>query len=118
MSTTKGRRGEDAACAWLVQHGHRILARNVRLARGELDIVARDNESLLFIEVKAHRSRDSALLAVTADKCRRLRQAAELWLARHPQYASLQCRFDLIMLTPARERTGRFHIEHIKDIIR
>jgi len=118
MSTAEGRRGEDAACAWLIRRGYQLIARNVRLARGELDIIARQQDLLVFIEVKSHRHRHSALQAVTPDKCRRLRQAAQAWRARHPQYAALQCRFDLIMLTPAQGQPGTYRIEQIKDIIR
>ncbi len=120
MSTAAGQQGEQAACDYLQRHGYRILARNVRLARGELDIIAYKKQLLLFIEVKTHRNRESALLAMTADKCRRLQSAANAWLGRHRQYAALQCRFDLIMLTP---RDGwlkwpAYRIEHIRDIIR
>jgi len=92
----------------------------VRLARGELDIVARRSDLLLFVEVKAHRRHDASLLAVTPDKCRRLQSAAEAWLAGHPDLASLQCRFDLIILTPGEGFLPwkRTHIDHIEDIIR
>jgi len=120
MSTATGQRGEQAACKYLQHHGYQILARNVRLARGELDIIARKQQILAFIEVKTHRNRESSLLALTPDKCHRLQSAANAWLGLHTQYATLQCRFDLIMLTP---RDGwlkwpAYQIEHIRDIIR
>ncbi|MDQ6969907.1 MAG: YraN family protein [Mariprofundus sp.] len=120
MSTKLGQVGEDQAASYLRHRGYRILGRNIRLARGELDIVAERGELLLFIEVKAHKTRESGLLAVHADKCTRLQSAAECWLAQHPDYQHLQCRFDLILLTP---RIGlplwvAPHIEHMEDIIR
>ncbi len=120
MSTAAGQRGEQAACSYLQRHGYNILARNVRLARGELDIIARKQQLLIFIEVKTHRNRESALLAVTTDKCRRLQSAANAWLGQHAQYATLQCRFDLIMLTPRDSwlKWPTYRIEHIRDIIR
>lgn len=120
MSTEAGRQGEERAARHLERQGFTILDRNARLGRGELDIVARHGELLVFIEVKAHRHYDAGLLAVTPEKCRRLQSAAEAWLARHPDHASLQCRFDLIILTPeqAWRPWKRIGIDHIKDIIR
>lgn len=120
MSTVKGQRGEQQAASYLQRRGFTILDRNVRLARGELDLVARRGDLLLFVEVKAHQSRESALLALHADKCARLQSAAQAWLALHPDSAALQCRFDLMIVTP---RVGLPAwlppaIEHMEDIIR
>ncbi len=120
MSTKQGQRGEERACRYLLRRGFNIIDRNVRLGRGELDIVACSDALLLFVEVKAHKTRESGLLAVHAEKCARLYSAAESWLAKHPQYTDLQCRFDLIIVTP---RVGLPdwvppHIEQMKDIIR
>ena len=119
MSTAIGQRGEEAAANYLSRRGFQIIARNIRLARGELDIIASSESLLLFVEVKSHKTRDSGLLAVTKDKCARLYCAAEAWLAKHPHHAALQCRFDLIIVTP---RIGLPswvppRIEHMKDII-
>ncbi|MDQ6992489.1 MAG: YraN family protein [Mariprofundus sp.] len=120
MSTNAGNIGESQACRYLEHRGHQIIARNVRLGRGELDIISMHKELLLFIEVKAHNSRESALLAVDKKKCARLRSAAEMWLSLHADYSHRQCRFDLIIITP---RVGWMmwlgpHIEHMEDIIR
>jgi len=120
MSTFKGRKGEEKAAAYLKRRGYRILGRNVRMGRGELDIIARRAELIAFIEVKTHKSREAGLLAVHADKCERLKSAANAWLGHHPELSGLQCRFDLIILTPGRGMGPiRFaHIEHLQDIIR
>jgi len=119
MSTSLGRSGEDIAARYLSRRGFNIIARNIRLGRGELDIVAYCDELPMFVEVKMHKTRDSGLLDVNEDKCTRLYSAAEAWLAKHPQYTGLQCRFDLIIVTP---RMGLpswvpARIEHMKDII-
>ena len=53
---TKGDKGEDYACQYLLQKGYRILKRNFRCRFGEIDIMARDGESLVFIEVKTKTS--------------------------------------------------------------
>lgn len=119
MSTSQGRSGEDLASSYLNRRGYTILGRNLRLGRGELDIIACSETLLLFVEVKTHKTRESGLLAVNEDKCARLYSAAEAWLAKHPAYAGLQCRFDLIIVTP-RMGLPRWvppRIEHMKDII-
>ncbi len=118
MSTKKGRKAEDVAARYLQRHGYEILDRNARGGRGELDIVARLEEILAFVEVKAHKHRDSSLEAVHANKCERLRSAALAWLAKHPKHATLQCRFDLIILTPRRGIVCLPKLEHLKDIFR
>lgn len=118
MSTEKGREGEARAARYLKRRGYEILDRNVRGGRGELDIVARKGEMLAFVEVKSHQSREQGLLAVHEDKCERLRSAANAYLGRHPGLATLQCRFDLIILTPASGFSPFPAIEHLQDIFR
>ena len=119
MSTAKGREAEDKAARYLQRHGYDIIARNVRGGRGELDIVARKGDILAFVEVKAHKHRDSSLEAVHTEKCARLRSAALAWLAKHPNDMSLQCRFDLIILTPKRGLSFLPPaLEHLEDVFR
>ncbi len=118
MSTIKGRKGEERACRYLKRRGYEVIDRNVRAGRGELDIVARKGELLAFVEVKSHQSREQGLLAVHDDKCERLRSAANAYLGRHTELATLQCRFDLIILTP-RDGINPFpEIEHLQDVFR
>jgi len=118
VSTVKGRRGEDRAALYLKMRGYRIIDRNVRAGRGELDIVSLKDDTLVFIEVKAHQSREQGLLAVNSDKCERLRSAANAYLGKRPKFAGLQCRFDLIILTP-RDGLNPFpNVEHLQDIFR
>ncbi|MDX8391302.1 MAG: YraN family protein [Mariprofundaceae bacterium] len=115
MSTEKGRKAENKAARHLRLKGYQILDRNARLGRGELDIVAKRSDVLAFIEVKLRPNREQGLLAVHADKQMRLRSAASVWFANHPDYQDLQCRFDLIILTPA---AIRYRIEHLHDVFR
>ncbi len=77
-----GRGAEEAAARYLCALGFTILKRNLRAPGGEIDIVARDGETLVFVEVKARRTRTcgSALGAVDARKRRRLRAAAADYL--------------------------------------
>ncbi|MDX8397678.1 MAG: YraN family protein [Mariprofundaceae bacterium] len=118
MSTAKGQKAEGQAAAYLQRHGYQILGRNERGGRGELDIVACIDDLLVFVEVKAHKRRESSLLAVDSNKCERLRSAALAWLSCHSKYTTLQCRFDLIILTPGSGLHVWPHIEHLQDIFR
>lgn len=92
-----GRIGEDIACALLAENSLLILDRNVRYPDGEIDIVALDGATTVFVEVK--RRRDAALgtpaEAVTRTKRARLVKAARRWLAAHPARAR-SVRFDVV----------------------
>jgi putative endonuclease len=81
-----GRAAEEAAARHLSQHGWRLLGRNVRVGRGELDIVARRGPVLAFVEVKARRTQTCGAPedAVGSAKRRQVARLAELWLAARP----------------------------------
>ena len=81
--------GEDAAAAFLRRAGMRILDRNWRTSRGELDIVAADGDWLVVCEVKTRRSTDFGhpLEAVGTRKMRRLRSLAGQWLSERSMHA-------------------------------
>lgn len=102
-----GRWAERAAMLILSLKGYRILARRARTPRGELDLVARKGRILAFIEVKFRRSGRSQ--AVSDRQKRRIRAAAEAWLAGRPGLEPEGIRFDAFLLT----RSGRFH--HVRD---
>jgi putative endonuclease len=84
--------------------GYRILATNVWAAGNELDLVVRRGSSLVFCEVKGKRGTayGDPLEMVDAEKQRRLRRAAEAWLARHPELADLAVSFEVMA-----ERAGK-----------
>jgi putative endonuclease len=75
-----------------------VLDRNVWLAGGELDVVARRGRRLVFCEVKSKSADGYGIPAemVSAEKMRRLQRVAEAWLARHPDLAACAVRFDVI----------------------
>ncbi len=101
-----GRRGEDAACRFLQAKGYDILERNFRTRFGEIDIVARCPDCVVFVEVKTRRDSSfaEAAQAVGPSKQQRLRATALLWLARHGEQPA---RFDVIeVYTGARRRAG------------
>jgi putative endonuclease len=79
-----GRRGEELAARHLEGLGWDVLERNVRLPQGEIDLVARDGEELVFVEVKTRIGDASTApdLAVTAAKLDRLERLSETYVAR------------------------------------
>ncbi len=98
-----GRAGEEAAVAALRTRGYRILDRNVRLRRGELDVVAEEHGTVVFVEVKARRSAayGTPAEAVTVQKQRALLRLAAVYLSRR-SLAGRPCRFDVaeVWLSP------------------
>ncbi|MCL4846456.1 MAG: YraN family protein [Acidobacteria bacterium] len=96
-----GRDGEDVACAELKRRGYVILVRRYRTRLGELDIVARDGPTLVFVEVKARRHDEcgSGLEAITRHKRRRLVRMAQDFLAR-ARLGDVPCRFDVVAISP------------------
>jgi len=106
-----GAAGEAAACAALEQRGYRILARNARADRVELDVVAERAGVVVFAEVKTRRSAacGAAAEAVDARKRARIARGAAAWLranSRHPR----RVRFDVITCEPA--PGGAFRVTH------
>lgn len=92
-----GRAGEDATCDALRARGYRILARNVRLRGGELDVIAEDAGTIVFVEVKARRSSTfgTPVEAVGPHKQRTLCRLAQRYIAWR-RLGERPCRFDVV----------------------
>lgn len=97
-----GLSAESRACIFLLAKGYRILARRFRTPHGEIDVVARQRDVLVFVEVKARAALDDAAWAVTPRQQQRIAAAAQGWLMTHPHHANLDCRFDAILVAPKR----------------
>jgi len=93
---------ESKAAAFLLMKGYRIKARRFRSPVGELDIVARRRNTLVFVEVKARATYDEAVEAVSPAQQRRIVAGAEFWLASHPKEGQGDIRFDVVIVTPGR----------------
>jgi putative endonuclease len=93
-----GRFGEQAAAAWLERAGWVILCRNWRCPSGEIDIVARDGSTIVFVEVKTRSSVafGNPAEAVDAGKARRIRAVAAQWLAQRDAATFTEVRFDVV----------------------
>src|SRR5438094_7894468 len=96
--TRSGGAAERRARRWYRLRGWRILGTNVRAGGNELDLIVRRGRQLRFVEVKERRSHGygGAAGAVGAEKQRRVRRAAEAWLAANPQARSLEVGFDVV----------------------
>lgn len=93
-----GALGERLAAEHLERQGYRILERNFRCRMGELDLIARRGNDLVFVEVKLRKdvSHGEAREFVTASKQRKLLLTAEYYLSARPWAQDLQARFDVI----------------------
>ena len=112
LTNAVGAYGERVAMRTLALAGMAILDRNWRCAEGELDLVARDANLIVFCEVKTRRGGwfGVPIEAIDHTKVRRLRAAAARWLAAHPRERG-ELRFDVISVLP--QRTGPPKVEHI-----
>lgn len=108
-----GIQGERLAEAHLRRLGYRTLARRVRAARGELDLVMRDGETVVFVEVKLRSSPAAEpQFAVNAEKRRRLASAARAFLGARG-WVHAACRFDIVAIAPG--AAGRPELSHFRD---
>jgi putative endonuclease len=100
-----GPRGERAAEKYLRRSGFRIVARNFRAAGAEIDIVAMDGDTLVFVEVKTRRSRDAGAPeeAVDERKQKQIRRAAEIFATRY-RADEVEMRFDIIAIDASGKR--------------
>lgn len=113
---SKGAAGEILAARFLRDAGYHILAANYRTRFGEIDIIAANEEYIVFVEVKT-RAEDSRYMpreAVTADKQRRIIKTALLYIRRYPN--TRQMRFDVIEVVTAKNHPMKaLHIHHIPN---
>jgi putative endonuclease len=94
----RGRAAEDKALRYLEARGLVPVARNYRCPHGELDLVMRDGETLVFVEVRRRTRADygTAAETVTGRKQARLRAAAAHFLLHHRDHSNRPCRFDIV----------------------
>lgn len=109
-----GKFGERIACNFLKLKNFRILQTNFFSQYGEIDIIAIDSETLVFIEVKTRKSNlQAALNSVSFAKQKKITNTAYSYLQRNPQYENLPTRFDVIIIIQVNDHN--FDIKHLKD---
>jgi len=107
--------GERLAARFLEDHGLQVIDRNWRCAHGELDLVARDGDCLVFCEVKTRRSVrfGDPLEAVTGEKAVRLRRLAAAWLRAHDVHGA-RVRIDVVAIL--RPSSGPALLRHVVGV--
>jgi len=109
-----GKSGEKIALNYLIDNKYKVIARSYRLFRGEVDIIAYDQKTLVFVEVKTRRSTDYGFPeeSVNPSKQQQIRKIAQGFLAKN-NLQNVECRFDVISLS-FDEKEG-YSIRHIKN---
>lgn len=110
MARATGSKAEERAAAYLLKKGYRILRRNYRSKTAEIDIIAKDGPTIVFVEVKSRTSTafGSPVEAVDAKKQKKMKQAALQFLCGGENEAA-PARFDVIAISPGGA------LEHITD---
>ncbi len=113
----RGRRAEDIAQAFLEKKGLLILERNFQWRGGEIDIIAKDGDTLVFIEVRSlfEDVQINPILTIGTRKRERLRKTALHYLVTHDQYQKVDCRFDVVGLL---FKEHDFEVIYLKDAFR
>lgn len=113
----RGRHFEDRAARLLRDAGLSILERNFRCKPGEIDLICRDAQTLVFVEVRyrANTRFATAAASVTRSKQQRLIRAAQVYLQRTGLANSTACRFDIVAFDG--ERSGKDGIQWLKNAI-
>ncbi len=109
-----GKLGEKIALHFLEDNKYKVIARNYRLFRGEIDIIAYDQKTLVFVEVKTRRSTNYGFPeeSVTSSKQQQIRKIAHGFLTKN-NLQDVECRFDVISLSF--DEKEEYSIRHIKD---
>jgi len=101
MQNTKalGKSGEDRAVTFLEQKGYSIIRKNYRTADGEIDIIARDGDTIVFVEVKTRRSLAFGVPEAGVDfrKQKQIKKIAGQFIS-HYQLFDRNCRYDIVAL--------------------
>ncbi len=111
--------GERVAAAHLEAKGYRIIDRKFRVVEAEIDLVARDGDTLVFVEVRTRRggAAGMAALSVNAAKAKQLLRAVDWYIEQHPEIADEPMRIDVVTVELARDGTLR-EVAHIENAVR
>jgi len=111
--TQKGKAGEAYVAHHLYSHGYTVLAHNFTKPYGEIDLIAKKNDTLIFVEVKTRTNPLIDIAEVIGPyKQKRIIMAAKAYLAQNNQYQDFVCRFDVALVE---EKNNNFQIRHIEN---
>ena len=110
-----GKKGEDMVTGFLIKNVHTILKRNYLCRFGEIDILAKKEDTLLFVEVKTRKENSlvSPKEAVDSHKIARMIKASQDYLSKTVEEAELQPRFDVAEVILKND--GKYHLNYIKN---
>ena len=114
-STERGRIAEDIACEYLTRSGLALLDRNFRTPHGEIDLIMKDGDTMVFIEVRSRTLQTlmDTLETIDRRKLMRIIRSSEYYLQHHiSNIDDMKCRFDVVTLTGPLEAA---RLEWIKD---
>jgi len=116
-NTQTGAWAEDIAWHHMQQHGWQLVQRNFFCKGGELDIIARYQDTLAFVEVKYRRTcvMGGAIASLSLAKQKHLIHSAKVFLQRYPHLAQLNCRFDLIAISGANSPHSQVQIQWLDN---
>lgn len=97
----RGRWAEQTALVYLQHRGLKLLHRNYRTRFGEIDLIMRDADILVLIEVRYRARNDFATAIESIDnaKCERILKSSEHYLQQHQYQADIQCRLDIVVIS-------------------
>lgn len=104
---------EDKAVSYLEKEGYQIVERNFRTRLGEIDIIAKEGEDIVFIEVKGGQQSIPPYYRVTPSKIRKILLTVQFYLHHHPQMEYSHVRIDVLSITHTDAHIG---VQHFKDI--
>lgn len=112
-----GQHAEQAACDYLTRHGLRLVERNYHCRYGEIDLIMQEQDTLVFIEVRARKKHNpvDALTSVDYFKQQKLMRSAEYYLQQHRVSQLRPARFDVIAIMHSQDKP--FQIDWIKNAI-
>jgi len=112
-----GKHGEDLAVHYLLSHGFELIERNWRCSQGEIDVIARHDDAVVFVEVKTRSSTayGHPFEAITFSKMARMRRLAAAWCEQATSRPA-DIRIDAIAVIAPRDETAR--IEHLQGVFR
>jgi putative endonuclease len=115
----RGHRAETTAAEYLMQQGLKLIDRNVRAGRGEIDLIMRDGPTLVFVEVRARKvgAWVSAEESISRSKRQKVIETAERLLNEKPDWRKYPCRFDVVAigLSPGRPSAASSNVDSEPD---
>lgn len=114
MKNTTGKLGEEIAKRYLLDKGYKIIAKNFRIRGGEIDLVAIDNDTVVYIEVKARTSRRFGLPeeSINKYKLKFIERSSQFFRLQNPGLPEPE-RIDVVAVEI---RYGKVRVRHIKDV--